>query len=132
MVCIPVRNPILLTLGLLCLVAAAVLGGLLVHDGEVGTDERVLDEVAVGDGVRVKGTAAPAAPPRLPDLLDHTYTLVADGLTARVLLTSDGPLPGGEAVYEGEVLHSVPDPQDPDGTLVVLVVHGVDTPLVFG
>lgn len=114
-----VRSRPLLALGVALLVSAGVLGGLLVHDGEVGTDEALLERVGPGDVVRLKGALR-----QEPGLDNLTYRLEAP-VDMRVLVTSSVPVPDGTYVVEGEVV------LNNDGALV-LSARSLAQPFLFG
>jgi hypothetical protein len=133
------RSPALAALGVVLLASAAVLGVLLVHDGEVEATPD-LSRAVPGEDVRLKGEPAPFVPPAgplrqwravLPLLDNHTYAFgdSADGTV--VLLTSPGPAPAGVVLADGTVGYVGPHP-DGSGRLLVLVqVRGWTQPLVF-
>lgn len=118
---IRVRSIPLLATGLSCLVIAAVLGGVLVHDGEIGTDDARLDTLQEGDEVRFKGEARPADV-QMAGLLNHTMRLsMPDG---DVLVTADHPLPReGTWVVVGTVVAS---------DRLVIIAQAVHEPFLFG
>lgn len=124
-------------LGVVLLASSAVLGVLLVHDGEAEASPD-LSRAVPGEEVRLKGEPAPFAPvslrawrPLLPLLGNHTYVLDDADAGVAVLLTSDGPAPPGVVVAEGQVGHVGAHP-DGSGRLLVLVqVREWKQPLVF-
>jgi len=123
-------------LGAALLVAAGVLGAILVHDGE--TAARPLAAAQPGDDVAVKGSPTPFHPsgplgawqPLLPLLGEHTYELAtADGAVA--LLSSDQPAPADVVLAEGTVAFVGPHPDGSGRMLVLVAVHAWREPLLF-
>jgi hypothetical protein len=115
------------------LVTAGALGAVLVHDGEVGTDEAKLAYADQGDLVELKGDLAPFAVPQAeswaalrPFLHDHTVLLVAPGLDVPVLLTGLGDVPEDEVVIEGAVRYNGAHPDG--GQLLVVDVTAISEP----
>lgn len=127
-----VRSPSLLALSLALLAASGGLA-LLLHDGEVGTDESMALIAEPGSPLRLKGTLAAVgdAPDEVRDrLANHTVVLEHDSLDLQVLVTADAPLPeGGTWVVEGLLVYRS---LAADGGLLVLKAHEVTEPLVFG
>jgi hypothetical protein len=127
----------LAALGVVLLASSAVLGVLLVHDGEAEASPD-LSRAVPGEDVRLKGEPAPFAPvplrawrPLLPLLGNHTYALDDDESGVAVLLTSDAPAPPGVVVADGRVAQVGAHP-DGSGRLLVLVqVREWKQPLVF-
>ena len=130
-----VRSLGLAVCGLALLLAAVILGALLVHDGE--TEDLHLDAVEQGDVIELKGKPEPFFPPSLalwapvrPFLDNHTYTLAAeDGFVA--LLTSAEAMPADVVLAEGTVAYVGPHPSDRDVLLVVVHVQGWREPFLF-
>lgn len=118
--------------------AAAVLGGLLVHDGEVA-DGPDLAHADPGEELSVKGTPEPfraTAASRawraiLPALDNHTYTMDDPQAGVVLLLTSPAPAPDGVVLAEGKVLQVAPHPDGSGRLLVVLAVHEWREPILF-
>jgi len=123
-----VRNRSTLALGLACLLSAGVLGGVLVHDGEVGTDEALLDQVERGDEVRLKGALV-----RIADVApgNHTYRLDTGDAATRVLVRADVAVPDGTYVVEGRV-SSVGEPAVGQPRAVVVEASSISEPILFG
>lgn len=134
------RSPALAVLGIALLAGAAVLGGLLVHDGETAAAAD-LSRVEPGQAVALKGqpepfvlakpSAARAWRAVLPLLDNHTYTLSDAGGSVVVLLTSPDAAPEGTVLAEGQVRYVAPHPDGPGRLLVVVDVHDWRSPLVF-
>ncbi len=132
---VKVRSTGLAILGAALLAAAAVLGALLVHDGE--GKEPALAQAAAGDAVEVKGRPEPFFPDDLarwaavqPYLDAHNSLLPAkDGVV--VLLASPTPAPGAVVLAEGTVAAVAPHPTEPGHLLVVVHVDAWREPLVF-
>lgn len=130
-----VRSLGLALAGVAMLAAAAVLGAILVHDGEA--DPIRLAAAHEGDAVAVKGEPQPFFPERLgpwapvrPLLGNHTYILAAeDGVVA--LLTSAQPAPAGVVLAAGQVALVTPHPDDPRALLVVIQVEDWRVPILF-
>lgn len=118
--------------------SAAVLGALLVHDGEIA-DGSDLAGAAPGESVRVKGdpqTFTPSAPLRawrtVTPLLDNfTYALNDPASGVEVLLTSAAPAPEGVVLADGMVSYVAPHPDGSSGLLVVVMVRAWDEPILF-
>ena len=118
--------------------SAAVLGTLLVHDGEVAV-ESDLAAAAPGESVRVKGSPepfAPATPLRawraiLPMLDNFTYALSDPDSGILALLTSAGPAPDGVVLADGTVDYVAPHPDGSGRLLVVIGVHDWEEPILF-
>jgi hypothetical protein len=134
-----VRSPALAALGLLLMAGAAVLGGLLVHDGEVDAAAD-LSSAAPGQAVSLKGEPAPFAPPASQDhawrsvaaLLDeHTYEMDGHDGAVVALLTSHASAPPGVVLAEGDVRYVGPHPDGSGRLLVVVAVHDWRQPIVF-
>jgi hypothetical protein len=128
-----IRSVPLLLLGIILLTASATLGVILVHDGEVGTDEMRLMRAGLGDELRLKGDLQPfgEAGPLRPLLLNHSLELKGD-LETRVIVTSNEPLPTGAAIVRGQVLYVGMDPSAPSARVVILQAFSIDEPIVFG
>lgn len=130
-----VRSLGLAACGLTLLLAAVVLGAILVHDGEA--DDVHLDSVEQGDPIAVKGRPEPFFPPSLgqwapirPFLDNHTYTLESeDGIA--ILLTSPAAMPADVVLAEGRVAFVGPHPAQKDALLVVIHVQGWREPFLF-
>lgn len=130
-----VRSVGLAVVGAALLVAAAVLGAILVHDGEARSVD--LAEAAPGDVVAVKGHPEPFFPDHLaqwapirPLLGNHTYELpVQDGVV--VLLTSGSAMPDDVVLAQGTVAFAGPHPSHPGEALLVLKVDDWREPLLF-
>lgn len=131
-----VRNLPLFVASLLLLSAATSLAAVLIHDGEVGTDEARLNYADEGDGVKVKGTLTPFEPPvtaawkDVRQMLHHTtYRLVLPELDADVLVT--GLVEGLDAesvIVEGAILYNGLHPSDVAAHLLVLDADTVTSP----
>lgn len=124
-------------LGILLMAGAAVLGALLVHDGEIAA-ESDLATAAPGESVRVKGAPEPFTPAPLrswrtvlPLLDNHTYVLSDADAGLEVLLTSPAPAPEGVVLADGEVDAVAPHPDGSGRLLVVVHVHGWHEPILF-
>lgn len=130
-----VRSLGLAICGSALLLAAVVLGALLVHDGEA---EGVrLGGVEQGDLIELKGRPEPFFPPSLgqwapvrPFLQNHTYTL-ASGADILVLLTSAAPMPADVVLAEGTAAYVGPSPGDAEALLLVVQVQGWREPFLF-
>lgn len=130
-----VRSSGLAVVGLSMLAAAAVLGAILVHDGEAAAPR--LATASEGDAVALKGEPEPFFPERLgpwaavrPLLGNHSYLLAADGGVI-ALLTSATPAPAGVVLAAGEVLFVGPYPDDAQRMLVVVHVEDWREPILF-
>lgn len=130
-----VRSAGLALVGVALLVAAGVLGALLVHDGEARDES--LASAAPGDAVAVKGRPEPFFPDRLaawaplrPLLGNHTYQVDAgDGIVA--LLTSAQDMPADVVLASGTVAFAGPHPTLPGRVLVLVQVSDWREPLLF-
>ena len=120
--------------------SAAALGAVLVHDGEVASDETVdLAEAAPGDRVSLKGTPEPFTPfgatrawrSIIPVLANHTYTLDDPDSGLVAMLTSERPAPEGVVLAEGDVGYVAPHPDGSGRLLVVIVVQEWREPILF-
>ena len=117
---------------------AAVLGGLLVHDGEVA-DGADLAHADPGEELSVKGTPEPFQPTAasrawraiLPSLDNHTYTMDDPQAGVVLLLTSPAPAPEGVVLAEGKVRQVAPHPDGSGRLVVVLGVHEWREPILF-
>ncbi|MHB1260432.1 MAG: hypothetical protein ACYC2H_01815 [Thermoplasmatota archaeon] len=118
--------------------SAAVLGALLVHDGEV-TAEADLANASPGESVRVKGSPEPFVPGTplrawrtvMPLLDNFTYAL-SDGESGLVaLLTSPQAAPDGVVLAEGTVGYVAPHPDGSGRLLVVVTVSSWQEPILF-
>lgn len=122
-----VRSPVLFTTSLLLLASAATLAGVLVHDGEVGTDEARLAYADEGDAVKVKGTLVPFEQPddvawdEIANLFHHqTYELQLTQYDAVVLVTGlDENVEPSAVVVEGAITYNGPHPSADGHVLVV-------------
>lgn len=127
-----VRSPLLLAIALAMLASSGALA-LLVHDGEMGTDEADAMVASPGTPLRLKGQLAAVvdAPEDVRDRLgNHTVALEHDGLDLHILVTADTRLPDeGTWVVQGTLLQRVLS--DGGGTLV-LQAHEVTAPFLFG
>lgn len=130
------RSAGLAVLGAGLLAAAAVLGALLVHDGEA--ERPPLAGAEPGDAVALKGTPLPFYPTQslahwgevLPLLANHTYVLDApDGTVA--LLTSESEAPSATVLADGTVAFVGAHPDGSGRPLVVVRVAEWREPLVF-
>lgn len=127
-------------LGIALLAGAAVLGGLLVHDGEVAAPTD-LARAEPGQSVELKGQPeafAPSSPSIarawrgvLPLLDNHTYTLSDPDAGVVAVLTSAHAAPDGVVLAEGQVRYVGPHPDGSGRLLVVVGVHDWRSPLVF-
>jgi len=130
-----VRSLGLAVFGAALLVTAAVLGAVLVHDGEAKATD--LATVAPGDEVAVKGRPEPFFPDHLglwapvrPLLDNHTYELPPqDGVV--VLLTAAAEMPAGVVLAHGLAEYMGPHPTHADHLLLVLRVDDWREPLLF-
>lgn len=130
-----VRSLGLAACGLALLIAAAVLGAILVHDGEAEAAD--LGAVAPGETVEVKGEPEPFFPdslaawaPLRPLFANHTYQLAPqDGIV--VLLTSEDAMPTDTVLAEGMVAFVGPMPGDAEHLVVLLQVSHWREPLLF-
>jgi hypothetical protein len=132
-----VRSPALAVLGIVLMASAAVLGALLVHDGEVAA-ESDLAAAAPGEAVRVKGAPEPFTPAPLrawravlPLLDNFTYVLSDADSGLQVLLTSAAAAPDGVVLADGEVGYAAPHPDGSGRLLVVVRVHAWEEPILF-
>lgn len=132
-----VRSPALAALGIALMASAAVLGAILVHDGEVAADT-ALATAAPGDSVRVKGDPEPFVPGPLrswrtvlPLLDNFTYALSDDDSGVVALLTSRHSAPDGVAVADGKVDYVGPHPDGSGRLLVVVRVGEWQEPILF-
>ena len=124
--------------GIALMASAAVLGGLLVHDGEVAT-ESDLANASPGDSVRLKGSPEPFVPtpplrtwrPILPLLGNFTYTLSDSQSGLELLLTSATAAPDGVVLASGTVDYVAPHPDSSGRLLVVIDVRDWDEPILF-
>ena len=118
---------------------AAVLGALLVHDGEVAAETNDLAAAAPGETVRVKGTPeafTPGTPLRnwrtvLPMLDNFTYALSDPESGTLALLTSPAPAPEGVVLADGTVGYVAPHPDGSGRLLVVIDVQDWQEPILF-
>ena len=124
-------------LGIVLMASAAVLGALLVHDGEVAA-ESDLAAAAPGEEVRVKGAPEPFAPSPLrswrtvlPMLDNFTYVLSDADAGLEVLLTSSASAPDGVVLANGEVGLVAPHPDGSGRLLVVVRVDAWQEPILF-
>jgi hypothetical protein len=133
---VKVRSAGLAILGAALLVAAGVLGAILVHDGE--TAAAPLAAAQPGDEVALKGVPTefhPSGPlgawqPLRPLLGEHTYEMpAADGAVA--LVTSDDAAPGDVVLAEGTVAFVGPHPDGSGRMLVLVAVHAWREPFLF-
>lgn len=126
-------------LGVAMMACAGVLGGLLVHDGEVAGAAPDLATAVPGEELSLKGTPEPFAASFasrawrsvMPTLQNHTYSLDDPHSGAVALLTSAAEAPEGVVLAEGTVTYVAPHP---DGTGRLLVVVAVDEwrePILF-
>ena len=123
-------------LSVLLLAASSTLGAVLVHDGEVGTDESRLESTDAGDDVKVKGALAAferdlrGSWQTVADLLHHaTYVLELEGADTQVLVT--GMQSGRDpavVVIRGAVVWSDTHPDDAARTLLVVDADTVTDP----
>jgi hypothetical protein len=127
----------LAVVGVALMAAAAVLGGILVHDGATAKSAD-LATAAPGQSVAIKGDPLPftPAPPLrawrtvLAILGDNkTYTLDSDGM--QVLLTSPRAAPDGTVLAQGHVIYVAPHPDGSGRLLVVVGVHDWRSPILF-
>jgi hypothetical protein len=132
-----VRSPALAVLGIVLMASAAVLGALLVHDGEVAV-ESDLAAATPGESVRVKGVPEAFMPaplrawrPVLPLLDNFTYVLADADSGLEVLLTSSAAAPDGVVLADGDVDFVAPHPDGSGRLLVVVRVHGWHEPILF-
>lgn len=131
-----VRSVPAFALSLLLLAASTTLGAILVHDGEVGTDETRLEYTGAGDDVKVKGALVAfegdlrGAWQSVGGLLHHaTYVLELDDADTQVLVT--GMQPGMDpdvVVIEGAVVWNDVHPDDAARSLLVVDADTVTTP----
>lgn len=125
-------------LGILLMAGAAVLGAILVHDGEVAPAAD-LAAAAPGEAVSVKGTPVhfePSGSSRawraiLPALGNHTYTLEDPERGLVALLTGEETAPDGVVLAEGTVRFAAPHPDGSGRLLVVVAVTDWVEPLLF-
>ena len=131
-----VRNPRVFVVAVALLASSATLGAILVHDGEVGTDEARLQYLDEGDAVKVKGTLESFTPPTgkewdgIRAMLHHnTYRLLLPGLDADVLVTglAEG-MAADSVVVEGAVLYNGLHPEVPDYHALVMDARVVTDP----
>lgn len=113
------------------LAASASLGAVLVHDGEVGTDEAKLAYADEGDRVDLKGDPVPFDVPVDPAWATvqatlHGTTVLLGGLDFPVLLTGLDSTPTDEIVVHGAVVFHGDHPDG--GHLLVVDVLRVDEP----
>lgn len=127
-----VRSPLLLAISVAMLVSSGALA-LLVHDGEMGTDEGMAHFAEPGAPLRLKGelVAVEEAREDVRDrLADHTVALRHDRLDLEILVTADTELPAeGTWVVEGTLLYRV---LAAEGGVLVLAAHEVTEPFLFG
>jgi len=134
-----VRSPALAVLGIALLAGAAVLGGLLVHDGEVAVPAD-LSRAAPGASVELKGEPQPFAVARqapgpwrsvLPLLGNHTSMLTDGDNGVVALLTGPQAPPPGTVLADGTVRYVGPHPDGSGRLLVVVAVHAWRQPILF-
>ena len=133
-----VRSPALAALGVALMACAGVLGGLLVHDGEVASNPD-LSRALPGDELSLKGTPEPFAAslatrawrPVLPALQNHTYSLDDPDSGVVALLTSSREAPAGVVLAEGTVTYVAPHPDGSGRLLVVVAVDEWRQPILF-
>lgn len=133
-----VRDPALAALGIALMVGAAVLGAVLVHDGEVASDSDLAQAVP-GEAVRVKGSPQPfePGPPLrawrsvLPMLDNFTYVLEDPATGVAALLTAGSPAPDGVVLADGDVAYAAPHPDGSARLLVVIQVRSWVEPILF-
>ncbi len=128
-----VRSPPLFAVSLLLLASATTLGVVLVHDGEVGTDEAFLPYAEEGDLVKVKGTLTlfhgddPVWAEYQDNFHHTTYRLVVESLDADVLVTGmQADMAADQVVIEGAIVHNGEHPIE--GTLLILDAEVVTAP----
>ncbi|MEA3137736.1 MAG: hypothetical protein QOC71_2017 [Thermoplasmata archaeon] len=117
---------------------SAVLGAILVHDGEVAPGSDLASAVP-GESVRVKGSPEPFTPGTplrtwrtvLPMLDNFTYALTDADSGIEALLTSPGPAPDGVVLAEGRVGYVAPHPDGSGRLLVVIDVQDWNQPILF-
>jgi hypothetical protein len=132
---VKVRSLGLAIVGAALLVAATVLGAILVHDGEAKSVD--LASMQPGDAVAVKGHPEPFFPDHLalwapvrPILDNYTYELPAqEGIV--VLLTSGAVMPDDVVLAQGTVAYVGPHPTQAGQLLLVLQVDDWREPLLF-
>lgn len=133
-----VRSPALAALGIALMASAAVLGALLVHDGEVAA-ESDLATAAPGEAVRVKGSPEPFTPVGplrawrtvLPMLDNFTYALTDPESGIEALLTSPTAAPEGVVLADGTVGYVAPHPDGSGRLLVIIDVRAWEEPILF-
>lgn len=127
-----VRSGPIFALSLMMLATSATLGAVLVHDGEIGTDEAKLAYAEPGDHVGLKGIMEPFTVPSSDAwvavrniVYDATFLLEAD-VDVMVLVTGLAAAPDEAVVVHGEILYNGPHPVR--GDLVILDVQEIDQP----
>lgn len=129
-----VRSGPLFVTSLLLLAASASLGLVLLHDGEVGTDEAKLAYTDAGDDVTVKGMLVRFVVPTTDawslhaDAFHHaTYQLDVEGIDAVVLVTGlADDLADEDVVVSGDVMWNGPHPEA--GLLLILDAQAITVP----
>ena len=123
--------------GLALLAGAAILGGLLVHDGEVAAAND-LAQIAPGKAVQLKGEPEPFSAAQhpswhavLPLLGNHTYVLSDPDTGVVAVLTSEHAAPHGVVLADGTVSYVGPHPDGSGRLLVVVAVHAWRQPILF-
>ena len=113
------------------LLSAGSLGALLVHDGEVGTDEDKLAFADEGDMVELKGNPEPFRVPDAPawDVVRahvHGATFLLAGLDVPVLVMGVEAVPDETVIVHGAVAFHGDHPEG--GRLLVIDAQHVDEP----
>lgn len=111
--------------------ASASLGAVLIHDGEVGTDEHRLPYAEEGDRLGLKGMPAAF---RLPDTTAwdsvrpfvHGASFLLTGLEFPVLVVGLESVPEDEVIVHGAVLFHGEHPDG--GHLLIVDAQHVDKP----